>query len=141
MCHKNIPTKLNHQQQPGLPQILTLLSECHSSYQELQDQARFFPILNRPWVWSAAAVAHLFKGSMFCAFRDDVILSSNNWSFELLLPFYHLEPVCPVCSDPSHLQGIFAYTTASLDISFFPKPFCVNPRDGCALKFQYILSF
>lgn len=45
-------------------------------------------------------------------------LDCTEWLFQLLLPFFHLEPVCPVSSDLSHQQGIFLHTTASL-VSLF----------------------
>jgi len=35
----------------------------------------------------------------------------NECLFALLLPSYHLEPVCPFSSDLSHQQGIFVHTT------------------------------
>ncbi len=58
-------------------------------------------------------------------------LDYNEWLFELLLPFYYLEPVCPFSSDLWHQQGIFVHTTpAHWIFSLLLWPFSVNPRDG-----------
>lgn len=53
-------------------------------------------------------------GHVMCS----AIPGCNKWLMESLLPFYHLEPVCPSSSDLSWQHGPFA-PTASLDISLF----------------------
>ncbi|MEQ2309026.1 hypothetical protein AMECASPLE_034357 [Ameca splendens] len=79
-------------------------------------------------------------GVVFCccspsASRFDVLcvqrcssacLGCNEWLFELLLPFYQLEPVWPFSSD----LKAFAPTGLPLTGYFlFFRPFSVNPRD------------
>jgi len=69
-------------------------------------------------VSSAAAVAPLLQGWLYCAFRDALLhLGCNKWLFELLFVFLSAQ------------QGIFTHRTPGYFLFFWP--FSVNPRDGC----------
>lgn len=69
----------------------------HSLFNHLLPQ---FPVLCwQEWnpVWSFAAIAHLLQVYICCAFKE--CENFNNWIFDLLLPFYHFEPVWPFSTD------------------------------------------
>ncbi len=76
-------------------------------------------------MWSSAAVA-LLQDSTGCAFRDGI---QHTLVIELLLPFYHLLPVCPFSSD---INKTFSSIQLPLTGYFlFFGPLSVNPGDGC----------
>ncbi|AWO96124.1 Kinesin-like protein, partial [Scophthalmus maximus] len=72
-----------------------------------------FPILYCPILLTGVAPGVVFCCCSPSSSRFDVLcvqrwysafLGCNKWLFELLLPFYHLEPFCPFSSDLSHQQ-------------------------------------
>ncbi len=107
-----------------LCQILTLASELCSKSQVSSDQATFFQSYIVFWwscvncslvfflswqewhlVWSSAVVDHLL-----CVQRcSSANLGCNEWSFELLLPFYKLRTSLTILL--WHKQGIFIHRT------------------------------
>ncbi len=100
-----------------------------------QTRQRFYNLLLSDFgepVWIVACVSCSYltgaaPGVVFCCWSPsasgfDVLcvqrwysayLGCNEWLFELLLPFYHLYPVCPFSSELWHQQGIFIHTTAA----------------------------
>ncbi len=100
-----------------------------------------FPVLSwqeRHPVWSSAAVAHLLQGSMCCAFRDGIlhtlVVTSGYLSYCCLSIISNQSAHSPLTSD---INKAFSSTQLPLTGYFlFFGPFSVNPRDGCAWKFQ-----
>ncbi len=118
----------------ALRQILTLPSECRSINRDSSDQATsifYCLILVRPVPIVASVSSYYLTGAapnvVFCCCSPSAsgfdmwyvqrwysaYLGCNEWLFELLLPFYHFQPVCPFSSDLWHQQGILVYTTAT----------------------------
>ncbi len=156
-CAKKISTApLHHHHQPeplrqgrSLRQILTLPSECCSRNQDSSDQATFFQSTIVQFLWACVncILRVLFladRSGTRCGllllepicFRVQVLcvqrwysadLGCNEWLFELLLPFYHLSPVCPFSSDLWHQQGIFIHTTAAHWIFFLFRTILCKP--------------
>ncbi len=108
------------------------------------------------WIVSSVSCSYLTRaapGVVFCccstsASGFDVLcvqrwysayIGCNEWLFELLLPFYHLYPVCPFSSD---INKAFSSTRLPLTGYFlFFGPFSVNPRDGCVPVDQQFLKY
>ncbi len=85
-------------------------------------------------MWSSAAVAHLFQGSMCCAFRDGILHTLVVTSVFLIyccLSIISNQSVhSPLTSD---INKAFSSTQLPLAGYFlFFGPFSVNPRVGCA---------
>ncbi|MEQ2300626.1 hypothetical protein AMECASPLE_027644 [Ameca splendens] len=92
---------------------------------ELQPQ---FPVLS-----CSCCIPCTSRFHVLCIQRcSSACLGCNEWLFELLLPFYQLEPVWPFSSDLWHQQGICAQRTAAHWIVSLFRPFSVNHRDGSA---------
>ncbi len=94
-----------------------------------------FPVFSwqeRHPVWSSAAVAHLFQGSMCCLFRDGVlhtlVVTSGYLSYYCLSIISNQSAHSPLTSD---INKAFLSTQLPLTGYFlFFGPFTVNPRDG-----------
>ncbi len=89
-------------------------------------------------MWSSAAVAHLLQDSMCCAFRDGIlhtlVVTSDYLNYCFLSIISNKSAHSPLTSD---INKAFSSTQLPLTGYFlFFRPFSVNPRDGCAWKFQ-----
>lgn len=142
MCQKIPPIPLHHQHQLELlkqgkidpwlhsdyPQIQTLQTKRRSRTWESSDRATFFQfsIVQFWWARANSSLSFSFFAEMSgtqcgpICFKDlhlvhSEILGWNNWSFEILLPFYHLERVWP----SSWHSGIFTHRSATEYFLFF----------------------
>ncbi len=89
-------------------------------------------------MWSSAAVAHLLQGLTCCVFRDGIlhtlVVMSGYLSYCCLSIISNQSAHSPLTSD---INKALSSTQLPLTEYFlFFRPFSVNPRDGCALKFQ-----
>ncbi len=96
-------------------------------------------------MWSSAAGAHLLQGSTCCAFRDGIlhilVVMSGYLSYCCLSVISNHSAHSSLTSD---INKAFSSTQLPLTgcfLFFSDHPHTVNPRDGCAWKFQYISSF
>ncbi len=86
-------------------------------------------------MWSSAAVAPLFQGSMCYVFRDCIlhilVVSSGYLSYCCLSIISNQSVHSPLTSD---INKAFLSTQLPLTGYFLckPGPFSVNPRDSCA---------
>ncbi len=92
-------------------------------------------------IWVKWSHCHVQETSLrWFELYDMVTGAAPGVVFCLLLPFYHLSPVCPFSSDLWHQQGIFIHTTAAhLIFSLFRSVrwLCVKiPVDQQFLKYS-----
>lgn len=81
-------------------------------------------------MWSSAVGAHLLQGfNKLCIQRwFSAYLGSNEWLFELPLPFYHLEPV----TEPGHsfLASTMHFRPENFSLDSSPDIFSFPDHSG-----------